>query len=45
MIDYKVWSAMQEQIYRTLIHDVNDLKKRLLDVWLLVLKGLLSIIS
>ena len=24
---------MQEQVYQTPIHDVNDLKQRLLDVW------------
>jgi len=24
---------MQEQVYHTPIHDVNDLKQRLLDVW------------
>ena len=24
---------MQEQVYQTQIHDVNDLKQRLLDVW------------
>jgi len=31
--DYKVWSVMKEQVYPTSIHDVNDLKQRLLDVW------------
>jgi len=24
---------MQEQVYQTLVHDVNDHKQRLLDVW------------
>jgi len=24
---------MQEQVYQTPIHEVNDLKQRLLDVW------------
>ena len=33
MVDLKVWSVMQEQVFQTPIHDVNDLKQRLLDVW------------
>jgi len=28
---------MQEQVYQTPIHDVNDLKQRLLDVWAMAL--------
>jgi len=32
-VDYKVWSVMQERVYQTAIHDVNDLKQRLLEVW------------
>src|SRR6218665_189266 len=32
MVDYKVWSVMREQVYHTPIHDVNDLKQRLLDI-------------
>jgi len=27
-VDYKVWSVMQEQVYQTAIHDVDDLKQR-----------------
>ena len=33
VVDYKAWSVMQEQVYQTPIHDVNDLRQRLLDVW------------
>src|SRR6218665_1405515 len=34
LVDYKVWSVMQEQVYQTTpIHDVNGLKQRLLDEW------------
>ena len=33
MVDYKVWSVIQEQVYQTPIHDVNDLTQRLLNVW------------
>ena len=29
-VDYKVWSVMQEQVYQTPIHDVNDLMQHLL---------------
>ena len=32
-VAYKVWSVVQEQVYYTPIHDVNDLKQPLLDVW------------
>jgi len=32
-LGYTVWSIMQEQVYQTPIHDVNDLKQRLLYMW------------
>jgi len=32
---------MQEQVYHTLILDVNDLKQRLLDVWAAVDKRII----
>ena len=31
-VDYKVWSVMQDRVYQTTIHDINDLKQRLLEV-------------
>ena len=37
-VNYKVWSVMQKQVYHTPIHDVNDLKQRLLNVNLLFCK-------
>jgi len=45
MVDFKVWSVMQEQVYQTAIHDVNDLKQYSLDVSLRLLVRGLSIIS
>lgn len=32
-LDYKIWGIMQERVYRTAVNDVDELKKRLLDVW------------
>ena len=28
-----MWSIMQERVYQRRIHDVNDLKQSLLEVW------------
>jgi len=32
-VEYKVWRLMQERVYQTAIHHVNDLKQRFLAVW------------
>jgi hypothetical protein len=32
-VDYKVKNVMQDRVYQTTIHDINDLKQRLLEVW------------
>lgn len=32
-VDYKVWGVMQERVYQTPIHDVHDLKERLISAW------------
>jgi len=32
-VDYKVWGVMQERVYQTPIHDVDDLKRRLIASW------------
>jgi len=32
-VDYKVWGYFQEQVYRSPIVDVTDLKQRLVEVW------------
>jgi len=32
-VDYKVWSIMQHRIYQTKVKDLDNLKRRLIDVW------------
>ena len=32
-VDYKVWSVLQERVYRSRIRDVDHLKERLLEEW------------
>jgi len=32
-VDYKIWGVMQQRVYQTKVHDVNDLKRRLINVW------------
>jgi len=32
-MDYKVWGVMQERVYQTSIHNVDDLKRRLIAAW------------
>src|SRR5207248_995289 len=32
-IDYKIWGFIQERLYRSVIIDTDDLKKRLVEVW------------
>lgn len=32
-VDYKIWGMMQERVYQTKMHDVAELKQRLIDVW------------
>jgi len=31
--DYKIWGVMQQCVYQTKVQDVNDLKRRLVNVW------------
>ena len=33
LVDYTVWSVLQEQIYRTKVSDVDDLKRRINSEW------------
>jgi len=33
LVDYTVWSVLQEQIYRTKVSDVNNLKRRINSEW------------
>jgi len=32
-VDYEIWAVMQHRVYHRLIHSVNELKQRLIDVW------------
>lgn len=32
-VDYKIWSVMQERVYRTKVRDIDDLRQRILDEW------------
>ena len=32
-VDYKIWGCVQEHVYQKLIHDVDQLKQRLVEVW------------
>ena len=32
-VDYKIWGVMQQRVYQTKVQDVNDLKRRLINVW------------
>jgi hypothetical protein len=32
-VDYKIWSVLQDRVYRTRITDVNQLKERLIEEW------------
>jgi len=32
-VDYKVWSVIQDRVYQMSIHDVDDLKHRLMAAW------------
>ena len=31
--DYKIWGIMQQRMYEMQIHNVDELKRRLVDVW------------
>lgn len=32
-VDYKIWSVMQESVYKVRIHDVDELRQRIVDAW------------
>ena len=32
--DYKIWGIMQKRVYEMQIHNVDKLKRRLVDVWI-----------
>jgi len=35
-VDYSIWGILQERVYRSRIHDVKELKERLLSEWRLL---------
>ena len=32
-VDYKMWGEIQQRVYQTKVHDLDELKQRLIDVW------------
>jgi len=32
-VDYEIWALMQHRVYQRQIHSVDELKRRLIDVW------------
>jgi len=32
-VDYVIWSVMQERVYQTRVHDIDELRLRLITVW------------
>ena len=41
-MDYKIWSVLQERVYRSPIRDVNELKERLVEEWSLFDQGIVD---
>ena len=33
LVDYVVWSLMQERVYQTRVHEIDELRQRLITVW------------
>jgi len=32
-VDYAIWSIMQQRLYQTRVHDIDELQQRLITVW------------
>ena len=32
-VDYKMWSVVQQRVYQSRVHNVDELKQRLVHVW------------
>ena len=32
-VDYKIWSVMQEKVYKTKVRDVGELRQRIIQAW------------
>jgi len=41
-VDHEVWGVMQHRIYQTKIKDLDDLKRRLIDVWACIQQSLID---
>jgi len=41
-VNYKVWGVMQHRIYQTYVKDLDNLKRRLIDVWAGIQQSLLD---
>ena len=33
LVDYAIWSVIQQRVYKTRVHDIDELRQRLLHVW------------
>ena len=33
LVDYAIWPVIQQRVYKTRVHDINELRQRLLHVW------------
>ena len=33
LVDYGIWSVIQQRLYETRVHDIDELQQRLLHVW------------
>jgi len=33
MVDYVIWSVIQQRVYETRVYDIDELRQRLLYVW------------
>ena len=32
-VDYAIWSIMRQRVYQTTVHDIDELRQRLITVW------------
>jgi len=32
-VDYVIWSVMLERVYQTRVHDIDELRQRLITMW------------